>query len=160
MSAVLLLPAALAQLTLVGRLDPAWPEPNLVLALVVARAWLWGGRSGMVWGLAGGFLLDLGATGPLGLHALAMLAAAYAAGTLAAAFENGSAPLAALAGAVGATVCSAIILAAAGVLGLASPSPAAMALAAAGAAASAALCPLAVIALRGPARRQEVAGRW
>lgn len=118
-AALLLTSAALVQVTLLGRLEPSIPEPNLVLALVVARAFVGGGRSGMFWGLAGGLMLDLAGTGPLGVHALAMLAAAYTAGLVAAAFDNGWAPLAGLAGAAGAACYSAVVLGAADSLGLA-----------------------------------------
>lgn len=119
-AALLLAAAALLQVTFLGRLDTALPAPNLVLALCLARAWTRGGRAGMAWALAGGLLLDLaGGVGPLGVHALAALAAAYTAGALAAAFENSSAALAALAGAAGGIVYGAVVLAAADSLGLA-----------------------------------------
>lgn len=118
-SGALLLGAVMLQVTLLGRLPPAIPEPNLVLALVVARAFLRGGRAGMIWALAGGLLLDLAGTGPLGVHALAMLAAAYAAGVLGATFENRSPGLASLAGAAGSAVYAAVVLGAADSLGLA-----------------------------------------
>lgn len=110
---------ALGQLTLIGRLDPSLPEPNLVLAAVAAGSWLRGGRAGMTWALAGGFLLDLGASGPLGVHALAMLAAAYAAGVLATAFTSSGVPLAAVAGMVAAAVYGGVVLGAADLLGIA-----------------------------------------
>ena len=116
---VLLTAAALLQVTLVGRLEPWIPEPNLVLALVIARSFVHESRSGMLWGLAGGLMLDLAGTGPLGVHALAMLVAAYTAGLLAAAFDNGRALLAALAGAAGAACYSVVVLTAADSLGLA-----------------------------------------
>jgi rod shape-determining protein MreD len=116
----LLLAAVLAQVTLVGRLDPALPQPNLVLALVVARAWLRGGGAGLRWALAGGLLLDLAGIGPLGAHALALLAAAYASGALAASFENDARPVfAILAGAAGGTVYGGVMLGLADSLGLA-----------------------------------------
>ncbi len=116
---VLLTAAALLQVTLVGRLEPWIPEPNLVLALVIARSFVHGSRSGMLWGLAGGLMLDLAGTGPLGVHALAMLAAAYTAGLLAVTFDNGRAVLAGLAGAAGAACYSVVVLTAADSLGLA-----------------------------------------
>jgi rod shape-determining protein MreD len=145
-AAALLAAAALLQVTLVARLDPSFPEPNLVLALVAARAFLGGGRAGMVWGLAGGLMLDLTGTGPLGVHALAMLAAAYAAGLLAAAFENDRTLLAGLAGAVAAVVYSIVVLGAADTLGLADvPFGASVSLVAGGAAITA---PLTIAAAR------------
>jgi rod shape-determining protein MreD len=117
----LLAAAALLQVTLLGRLEVAVPAPNLVLVLVVARAWLRGGGAGMRWALAGGLLLDLTAIGPLGAHALALLGAAYAAGWLAASFENDArAPwLSGLAGAAGGAVYGVVLLGLADSLGLA-----------------------------------------
>lgn len=119
-TAVLLIAAALVQVTLLGRLDAVVPPPNLVLALCAARAWTRGGRSGMTWALAGGLLLDLaGGVGPLGVHALALLAAAYVVGVLAAAFENSGVALSLLAGAVAGLVYGTVVLVAADSLGLA-----------------------------------------
>jgi len=117
----LLAGAALLQVTLLGRLDVAVPAPNLVLVLVVARAWLRGGAAGMRWALAGGLLLDLAGIGPLGGHALALLCAAYAAGALAASFENDARVpwLAVLAGAAGGAVYGIVLLGLADSLGLA-----------------------------------------
>jgi rod shape-determining protein MreD len=158
-SGLVLAAAALLQVTLVGRLDPA---PNLVLALCAARAWTRGGRAGMTWALAGGLLLDLaGGVGPLGVHALAMLAAAYAAGLLAAAFENSSVATSSLAGAVGATVYGAVVLGAADTLGLASVTiGAALPLVLGGAATSAPATALATAALRRWAEPGEVTPQW
>ena len=157
----LLAAAALLQVTLVGRLDPALPEPNLVLALVAARAFLRGGRAWMAWGLAGGLMLDLAGTGPLGVHALAMLVAAYVAGLLAAAFENGWAPLAGLAGAAGAACYSAVVLGAADTLGLADVAPAAALPLAGGGAAMAALLTIpAALLLQRFGRPPEPAPQW
>ena len=117
----LLVGAALLQLTLVGRLDAAVPAPNLVLVLVVARAWQRGGGAGMRWALAGGLLLDLAGIGPLGAHALALLCAAYVAGVLAASFENDARLpwLGLLAGAAGGAVYGVVLLGLADSLGLA-----------------------------------------
>jgi len=138
---VLVLGAVLLQATLLGRLDPALPQPNLVLALVVARAWLRGGRAGLGWALAGGLLLDLTATGPLGAHALALLTAAYVAGALAASFEHPG--FAAVAGAAGAAVYGTTLLALADFLGLAQVSAsAALPLLAGGALTASALAPI------------------
>lgn len=57
-------------------------EPNLVLALVVAWAWVRGPRWAFGWALLGGLLLDLAGGGVLGVHALALLVAAYVVGVL------------------------------------------------------------------------------
>lgn len=157
----LLTVAALLQVTLVGRLDPGLPEPNLVLALVVARAFLYGGRTGMAWGLAGGLMLDLAGSGPLGVHALAMLVAAFAAGLLGSAFENGRAVLAGLAGALGAACYSCVVLASADTLGLADVSAgAALPLVVRGAAAAALLTAGAALLTHRLASTREVAGPW
>jgi rod shape-determining protein MreD len=140
----LLVGAALVQVTLIGRLDPALPQPNLVLALVVARAWLRGGSAGLGWALMGGLLLDLAGIGPLGAHALAVLSAAYVAGALAASFENDARPaFAILAGAAGGAVYGAVLLAMADSLGLAQVSlRAALPLVLEGALSTAVLVPL------------------
>lgn len=158
---LLLAGAALVQVTLVGRLDPALPAPNLVLALCAARAWTRGGRAGMTWALAGGLLLDLaGGVGPLGVHALAMLAGAYAAGLLASSFENSSTPASSLAGLVAGAVYGAVVLGAADSLGLADIAPrAAMPLVAGGAVMSALATAVATAGLRWAGGR-EVVPQW
>lgn len=145
-AALLLVAAALVQVTLFGRFEAA--APNCVLALCGARAWTAGGRSGMRWAIAGGLLLDIaGGAGPIGVHVLAMLVATYATGVLASAFESSAWQLAALAGAAGSVLYGAVVVAAADSLGLAVVSP------------SAALPLLAVAALTGaPATVAAVAG--
>jgi len=153
----LLLGAALLQVTLVGRLDPSLPQPNLVLALVVARAWMRGGGAGLRWALAGGLLLDLMGIGPLGGHALALLAAAYAVALLAASFEQNL--FAALAGAAGGALYGMVLLALSDSLGLAQVSArAALPLVLQAAAATAVLVPVcvALITLLGGRRPVEV----
>jgi rod shape-determining protein MreD len=147
------------QVTLLGRLDPALPQPNLVLALVVARAWLRGGGAGMRWALAGGLLLDLAGIGPLGAHALALLAAAYAAGVLAASFENDARTgLALLAGGAGGAVYGVVLLGLADSLGLAQVSVVAAApLVLGGTVTTALLVPAAAAAMARLAGRREVA---
>lgn len=160
-AALLLLAAALLQVTLVGRLDPAVPAPNLVLALCAGRALTGGARSGMVWALVGGALLDLaGAVGPLGVHALAMLGATYAVGVVAAAFESTRPGVAALAGALAGAVYGGTILLGADTLGLARVSPAAaLPLLAGGAVMAGALAALATALMRGRTPL-EVAPTW
>jgi len=152
----LLLAAALVQVTLIGRLDPAWPQPNLVLALVVARSWLRGGAAGLGWALIGGLLLDLAGIGPLGAHALAAVSAAYVASALSAAFENDARPaFAILARVAGGTVYGVVLLALADSLGLAQVSPrAALPLVLGGALTTACLIPVCAAAMtrRGGAR--------
>jgi rod shape-determining protein MreD len=74
--------ATFLQLALPGGV-PVWGmEPNLVLALVVAWAWVHGPRWAFAWAVLGGLLLDLSGGGPLGVHALGLLGAAYLVGVL------------------------------------------------------------------------------
>jgi rod shape-determining protein MreD len=155
----LLVGVALLQVTLLGRLDAALPAPNLVLVLVVARAWLRGGGAGMRWALAGGLLLDLAGIGPLGAHALALLCAAYAAGALAASFENDARVpwLAVLAGAAGGAVYGVVLLGLADSLGLAQVSVRAAApLVASGVVATALLVPITALVMTRFAGRRLV----
>jgi rod shape-determining protein MreD len=74
--------AALAQLTWLPRLGGAFAYPDLAVVAVAAWTWARGPRSGLAWAIAAGLVLDLGSTGPLGPHALALAAAAYAAGVV------------------------------------------------------------------------------
>ena len=76
----LLLAAALVQVTWAPHLSVYGAFPNLVLLIVVGTTWLAGTRSGMWWAISGGLLLGLTAPGPLGPHALALLAGAYVSG--------------------------------------------------------------------------------
>ncbi len=73
-----MLALALVQVTWAPRLEIAGALPNLILVAVVAITWMQGVRAGLVWACVGGVLLDLTASGPIGPHALALLAAAYA----------------------------------------------------------------------------------
>lgn len=155
-SAVLLAAAALLQLTLLGRVDPVLPEPNLVLALVAGRAIVAGNGSGLRWALAGGLLLDLGGTGPLGVHALAMLSAAYVAGCCASSLGGDRLPVAALAGGAGAACYSAIVLGAADSLGLAQVAPGSAFPVAAGETVLGALLATAAAAVMARLRHEEV----
>jgi len=160
----LLAGAALLQVTLLGRLDAPLPTPNLVLVLVVGRAWLRGGGAGMRWALAGGLLLDLAGIGPLGAHALALVCAAYAAGALAASFQNDARVpwLAALGGAAGAAVYGVVLLGLADSLGLAQVSlRAAVPLVAGGVITTALLVPItALVMARWAGQRPVVVHAW
>ncbi len=93
--------AALAQLTWVPRLPGGGP---LNLAVVAVAAWTWarGTKAGLWWAVPGGLLLDLGSAGPLGPHALALIAAAYVAGLVSSTVDGGLVvlPLSAAAGTV------------------------------------------------------------
>jgi rod shape-determining protein MreD len=70
----------LIQVTWASQLEIAGVFANLVLVAVMALTWTQGVRAGLLWACAGGILLDLNAPGPLGPHALALLAGAYATG--------------------------------------------------------------------------------
>ena len=84
---LLLLPAAVLQVTLAPRLEVFGAFPNLVLLVVVGWTLVRGAGAGIRWGIAGGLLLDLLAPGPLGVHALALVVAAYGTGFLKHSFE-------------------------------------------------------------------------
>ena len=76
----LMLLAVLVQVTWAPSLSLFGAFPNLVLVAVVAITWSRGQRAGLFWACVGGLLLDLTAPGPLGPHALALLAGAYLTG--------------------------------------------------------------------------------
>ena len=84
---LLLLPAAVLQVTLAPRLELFGAFPNLVLLVVVGWTLARGAGPGIRWAIAGGLLLDLLAPGPLGVHALALAVAAYGTGFLKRSFE-------------------------------------------------------------------------
>ena len=89
LAAALLLAAVLLQLTWLPHLSVLGSDPNLALLLVAGWTWLRGARAGLAWALAAGLLLDLGSTGPLGVHAIALLAASYSVGLVAGRLEDG-----------------------------------------------------------------------
>jgi rod shape-determining protein MreD len=70
------------QVTLAPRLELLGAFPNLVLLAVVGWTLVRGPGAGIRWAIAGGLLLDLLAPGPLGVHALALVVAAYGTGFL------------------------------------------------------------------------------
>ena len=80
--------AALAQLTWVPRL-PGGGALNLAVVAVAGWTWARGTRAGLWWALPAGLVLDLGSAGPLGPHALALLAAAYFAGLVSSTVDGG-----------------------------------------------------------------------
>jgi rod shape-determining protein MreD len=88
--AVLLVAAALVQVTWASQLEIAGVFANLVLVAVTGLTWTQGVRAGMLWACAGGILLDMNAPGPLGPHALALLAGAYSTGFWARNFDRES----------------------------------------------------------------------
>src|SRR5260370_972579 len=75
---LLMVAAALVQVTWAAQLEIAGAFANLVLIAVVGLTWTQGVRAGLLWACVGGILLDLNAPGPLGPHSLALLAGAYA----------------------------------------------------------------------------------
>jgi len=79
-SAVLLLAIVLVQVTWAPRMTVAGAFPNLALVAVIAITWTGGVRSGLAWACIAGLMLDLTAAGPLGPHAVALLAGAYLTG--------------------------------------------------------------------------------
>lgn len=113
--------AALVQVTWAPRLELYGAFPNLVLAAVVCIAWLRGPRAGLVWACVGGLLLDLTAPGPLGPHALALVAGAYAVGFWVRNVKLSNVAQAALAAAVASVIYSSILIAADDLLGLPIP---------------------------------------
>jgi rod shape-determining protein MreD len=78
--AAVLLASVLVQVTWAPRLTVAGVFPNLALIAVIAITWTSGVRNGMAWACVGGLMLDLTAPGPLGPHAVALLAGAYLTG--------------------------------------------------------------------------------
>jgi rod shape-determining protein MreD len=77
---LLMLVAALVQVTWAPAVSVYGAFPNLVLIIASAITWTMGQRAALICACAGGLLLDLTAPGPLGPHALALLAGAYVTG--------------------------------------------------------------------------------
>jgi rod shape-determining protein MreD len=76
----MLLVAVLVQVTWAPTISVAGVFPNLALVAVIAITWTGGVRAGMTWGCVAGLMLDLTAPGPIGPHAVALLAGAYLTG--------------------------------------------------------------------------------
>lgn len=102
--------ATFLQLALPGGASVWRVEPNLVLALVVAWAWVRGPRWAFAWAVLGGLLLDLSGGGVLGVHALALVAAAYVVGVLRSLSGSHAWPLTIPAGALGGTLYGALVV--------------------------------------------------
>lgn len=115
--ASILIAAAVLQVTLAPHLTVAGVFPNLVLISVAGWTLVGGARGGIRWAIAGGLLLDLLSPGPLGLHALALAAAAYAAGFLQRSYEADPVVLPATAGALAALIYNLVLLGAAELVG-------------------------------------------
>jgi rod shape-determining protein MreD len=117
----LLLGAALVQVTWAPKLGVFGAFPNIVLVAVVCIAWNSGTRAGLAWACVGGILLDLTAPGPLGPHALALLAGAYITGTWSRSADHASMLQPALASVVSTALYSAVLVGADDTLGLPVP---------------------------------------
>jgi rod shape-determining protein MreD len=116
-AAAVLLPAAVLQVTLAPRLDVAGAFPNLVLLAVVGWTLIRGAGSGLRWAIAGGLLLDLVSPGPLGVHALALVVAAYGVGFLQRSFEPDPLLLPGASGALAAVAYNLVLVAVSELLG-------------------------------------------
>ena len=119
--AAVMLATILVQVTWAPRLTIAGVFPNLALVAVIAVAWTAGVRSGMAWACVAGLMLDLTAPGPLGPHALALLAGAYLTGFWTRNLDRESVLHPMLAAAAGTAVYSIILVAADDTLGLPVP---------------------------------------
>jgi rod shape-determining protein MreD len=75
-----LLGVVLVQVTWAPRITIGGVFPNLALVAVIAITWTAGVRAGMTWACIAGLMLDLTAPGPVGPHALALVAPAYLTG--------------------------------------------------------------------------------
>jgi rod shape-determining protein MreD len=112
---------SLAQVAWASRLEVADAYPGLALVAVVAIAWNIGPRAGLLSACAGGLLLDLGSAGPVGPHALALLAGAYATGLGARRSESPNLLLVALTAALATLLYSSVLMALDALLGVSVP---------------------------------------
>ena len=150
--AAVMLATILVQVTWAPRLTIAGVFPNLALVAVIAVAWTAGVRSGMAWACVAGLMLDLTAPGPLGPHALALLAGAYLTGFWTRNLDRESVLHPMLAAAAGTAAYSIILVAADDTLGLpVPPLGTAMQLLVAASVYNAVLMPVALLLIR---RRQ------
>ena len=106
---LMMVAAALVQVTWAPHLEIAGAFPNLVLSAVIAIAWTFGVRVGMAWACAGGVLLDFTSAGPIGPHALALVCGAYLTGFWTRNLDRDNAAQTVLA-AVVCTACYSVIL--------------------------------------------------
>ena len=118
---VLMVAAALVQVTWAPRVEVAGAYPNLVLAAIVAITWALGARPALVWACIGGALLDLTSSGPIGPHALALLAGVYLIGLWIRNLERVTVVRVGLSAAVATCVYSAVLVLADDTLGLPVP---------------------------------------
>jgi rod shape-determining protein MreD len=75
-----LLTAAILQATVGPVVGVLGVIPDIVLVLVVCHALLDGSEAGMLWGLLGGFSLDMLSGSPTGTHMLALIVVGFLAG--------------------------------------------------------------------------------
>jgi rod shape-determining protein MreD len=148
-AALILLPAAVLQVTFAPRLDILGAFPNFVLLAVVGWTLVRGSGSGIRWAIGGGLLLDLLAPGPLGVHALPLSVAAYGTGFLKRSFEPDPVLLPAAAGALATVAYNLVLVVLTGLLGSSVAFlPAMAAWVAPSAVYDAALLPLSLVLLR------------
>jgi rod shape-determining protein MreD len=122
-AASLMLATILVQVTWAPRLTIAGVFPNLALVAVIAVTWTAGVRSGLAWACIAGLMLDLTAPGPIGPHAVALLAGAYLTGFWTRNVDRESVLHPMLAAAAGTAAYSMVLVAADDTLGLPVPSP-------------------------------------
>ena len=140
---------SLAQVAWASRLEVADAYPGLALVAVVAIAWNIGPRAGLLSACAGGLLLDLGSAGPVGPHALALLAGAYATGLAARRYETPIVLLVALTAALATLLYASVLVALDALFGVSVPPfEAAVRLAVGAAAYNSLLAPFAFVLVR------------
>jgi len=118
----LLVAIVLVQVTWAPRITVAGAFPNLALVAVIAITWSAGVRQGMAWACVAGLLLDLTADGPLGPHAVALLAGAYLSGFWVRNLDRESLLHPVIAAAASTAIYSAVLVLADDLLGLPVPS--------------------------------------
>ena len=123
-AALLMLFAAMVQVTWAPAVSVHGAFPNLVLIIVIVITWTRGQRAGLVWACAGGLLLDLTAPGPLGPHAVALLAGAYVTGFWVRNADPAGPAHPVIATAVSTAIYSAVLVGADDLLNLPVPAPA------------------------------------
>jgi rod shape-determining protein MreD len=119
--AAMMLATVLIQVTWAPRVTVAGVFPNLALVAVIALTWTFGVRPGMAWACIAGLMLDLTAPGPLGPHALALIAGAYLTGFWMRNLDRESVVHPVIAVAVSTAVYSLILIGADDLLGLPVP---------------------------------------
>jgi rod shape-determining protein MreD len=147
--AALIVATVLIQVTWAPRVTVAGAFPNLALVVVIAVTWTAGVRPGMALACFAGLILDLTAPGPLGPHALALLAGAYLTGFWWRNLDRESVLHPVLAAGISTVVYSLILIATDDTLGLPVPPPrVALQLIAAACVYNAILMPLVLVVVR------------